>query len=107
MHKFLSKFSTFQLKKRDHKSTKPTDSTTQTTPSIPDTMNTKAFLVQWSSLLLMAVGLMFVYALQGDFSQLHIERMSSSWGYTFGVIVAALFVFKAGMDVHVYHLFIF
>ncbi|MGJ8591306.1 MAG: glycosyltransferase [Aquaticitalea sp.] len=70
-----------------------------------DTKITKAtndwsFLVLGSTFLLMIIGVMFVWALQHDFTEWRAERINSTWGLTIAGIAAALFLYKAGMFIY-------
>ncbi len=56
-------------------------------------------------MLLLVIAVMFVYALQQDFSQLHTDRINNAWGYGFAIVAGTLFVFKAGM--FLYTLFLY
>ena len=54
-------------------------------------------LVHGSAILILVIGMFFVYALEADFSKLHLDRINSSWGMVFVIIATTLLVFKAGM----------
>ncbi|MCK7589636.1 glycosyltransferase family 2 protein [Subsaxibacter sp. CAU 1640] len=65
-----------------------------------------SFLVLGGTFLIMAIALLFVYALQHDFSELRMERMNNPWGITFMVVSAALLLFKGGMFIYSLYLYI-
>lgn len=60
-----------------------------------DKTETWSFLVLGGTFLLMVVGLMYAYALQHDFSELHEARINSTWGLIFVSVATALLGFKA------------
>ena len=71
-----------------------------------ETNETWGFLVQGSTFLIMIIGLMFVYALQADFTELRLDRINSTWGKVFVGIATALFAYKAGMFLYTLYLYV-
>lgn len=57
-------------------------------------------------MLLLIVAMFFVYALERDFSQLHADRINSSWGMIFVSIAAVLLAFKASMFIYTLYLYV-
>jgi len=91
----------------------PTTSQNETVSS-PEIKNNKpsdntemwSFLVLGGTFLIMAIALLFVYALQHDFTELRMERMNNPWGITFLAVSAALLLFKGGMFIYSLYLYI-
>lgn len=69
------------------------------------TTDTWSFLIQGSTFLLMIVAVFFVYALEQDFSELHTQRINSTWGMILISIGALLLAFKAGMFIYNVYLY--
>ncbi|MEZ4792226.1 MAG: glycosyltransferase [Gelidibacter sp.] len=67
--------------------------------------DTWGFIVQGSTFLVLSVGLMFVWALQHEFSQLHSNRINSTWGRIFVAIATAMLIYKA--VVFLYNLYLY
>ncbi len=57
--------------------------------------NIKGVLVRAISFMLLIAAAYLVYLLQNDFSRYNLERLDSTWGYTFFIIATGLFLFKA------------
>lgn len=71
-----------------------TKETLQTDNSSSNTTDTWSFLVLGGTFLLMVVGLMYFYALQHDFTELHDSRIKSTWGFVFICIAITLLGYK-------------
>lgn len=88
-----------------HKTPKSTKHTASTTKAKSDKTETWTFLVLGGTFLLMVIGLMFVWALQNDFTELRADRITSTWGLAFAVFAGVLFFYKAGMFVYTLYLY--
>lgn len=63
------------------------------------------FMVLVSTFILMLTGSFFVYKLQPEFEQFHLDRLNSSWGFPFLIVAGLLFFFQTG--VFLYNLYLF
>lgn len=61
-----------------------------------ETADAWGVFVMGSTFVLMLGSAYLVYVLQGDFEQFNLERMESTLGFSFMIVAASLFLFKAG-----------
>jgi hyaluronan synthase len=98
-------FKIMQIKLPQHETDQEKDTSIIASPSssfkastnnmISEKSETLSFLVKGSTFLLMIIGLLYAYALQHDFSELHTARINSTAGLVFIVIATTLLGFKA------------
>lgn len=73
--------------------------------TIDETSDALNITVLAGSFLLMIGAAFLVFELQDEFYEFNLDRMNSTWGFVFFVIVTALFIFKGG--VFLYSLFLY
>ncbi len=83
----------------------PLDKHQPTTSKTTKNTNDWAFLVQGSTFLLMIIGLMFVWALQHEFTDLRADRINTTWGLIAVMLATTLFFYKAGMFIYTLYLY--
>src|SRR5690606_16243156 len=72
----------------------------KTVTSISQTKISWNHVVLASTFLLLIGSVAMVYFLQSDFEQLNLDRRSSTWGFSFMMLAAALFVFKVAFFIY-------
>lgn len=68
-------------------------------------INFRAIIIMVSSFIIMIGATYSVYLLQDDFSKFNFERLNTTWGFTFFILVATLFAF--GLMTYIYDLYLY